>query len=528
MKQVFTFAMIGAMLLSLNTFAQRYVKIDATTDYANPSDIFTVVMGDTTETGERVDENTIYQLENGGFYIISNKIVNKPNWELRIETTDLNDTDNKAVISRVPNDSGTYPNILYPEGNLTLKNLWIISGEKGPLADHDWGKIRMAGENARIILDDCLIEKDRGGFIQLRANNTKVYVNNCTFRNGGNRRILQGNGRIVDARDNAIDTLIVKNTLMYNIHDRILRSQGATAPHNYIEFDHNTIFNHFGRHGCFQFANANKIVVTNNFISNPIMQGTTPYFADEQTQVDSMSHKVFTIDSEDVDTDFTFSNNNIFWTDDVLEYYASNDTVSKVEVYSQEIIKKLGGEEAAKATYFSEALELNSVPQRILQLVKDTYDNPASTEMFDIIVEDISRQGTEFDSGNIFDFSTFDAGFDTATQSAKGSEGTYVGAVEVIRTGITTLGLNIADFSVYPNPSSSNVTIKYNMLNNGHAKMSVYDLAGNECMVLLDAFQEKGQGQVRINDLKSTLNSGVYFISLVSNSSRTTTKLVVL
>ena len=36
-----------------------------------------------------------------------------------------------------------------------------------------------------------------------------------------------------------------------------------------------------------------------------------------------------------------------------------------------EILKKIGGEEGAATTYFTEVLELNNVPQRILQLVID-------------------------------------------------------------------------------------------------------------------------------------------------------------
>jgi len=133
-------------------------------DFENPSDIFPAIMGDTTADGSRVDNNTVYKLSNGGFYITSGRLVNKPEWDLVIEATDITDTENKAVLTVVPNASGTYPEISRPEGNFTLRNLWVIAGEKGPGENPEWGQIRASGENIRVIYEDLLIEKDRGGF----------------------------------------------------------------------------------------------------------------------------------------------------------------------------------------------------------------------------------------------------------------------------------------------------------------------------------------------------------------------------
>ncbi|MFN2396677.1 MAG: T9SS type A sorting domain-containing protein, partial [Bacteroidales bacterium] len=300
-----------------------------------------------------------------------------------------------------------------------------------------------------------------------------------------------------------------------------------TAPHSYIKFDHNTIFNQMGRHGTFQFGDVNTVVVTNNFMSNPTMQGTTPFLADEQTQVDNNSIKVFTINGENVTTDFTFSNNNIFWTQDVLDYYATNDTVSKVEVYSQEIVKALGGEAAAEATYFSEPLDLNSVPQRLLPLLNDWYADPGSTTMFDIIVENISRAGTAYDSGNLFDFSTFDAGYSPESQSAKGdTEGKSVGAVPVIATGISSLDVDLNGFKVYPNPASDYLTFEYNVTKAGYVKMSLYDIAGREQLVLVNEEQPAGQMKINFSIPGSRLSPGIYMVQLITEIDRTTKKLI--
>ncbi|MEL6851579.1 MAG: hypothetical protein AAFP92_23860, partial [Bacteroidota bacterium] len=235
--------------LALPLSAQRVVDIAASTDPANPTDIFPLIMGDTTSTGAREDSNTIYTLENGQVYITTGRIVNSKGWKLHIEAKDLDNTDLKPVLSRIPNASGSYPDIMRPEGDVVLKNIWIIAGEKGPLEQHDWGKIRLSGANTRVIVSDCIIEKDRGGFLQFRADGIKCYVTNCILRNGGNRMLIQGNGRGIDAREFSLDTLIMKNTVVHNLIDRFFRSQAGKTPHNYIEIDHCTGFNIAGRHG---------------------------------------------------------------------------------------------------------------------------------------------------------------------------------------------------------------------------------------------------------------------------------------
>ncbi len=531
MRKLFTIALSCAFLLmAFAVQAQRVVDIPPTTDFENPSDIFPVIMGDTTTDGSRVDNNTVYKLANGGFYITSGRLVNKPEWDLVIEAKDVTDTENKAVLTVVPNASGTYPEIARPEGNFTLRNLWVIAGEKGPGEDPEWGQIFAAGENIRIIYEDLLMEKERGGFIQFRANGVKAYVTNCEFRNAGNRRLIQGNGRGFDGRNFNIDSLVVKNSIFYNIHDRIFRSQGATQQHNYIEFDHNTIFNHFGRHGCFQFGRAKKLVITNNLISNPIMQGTTPVFADEQTQKDNETHKVFTIDTLYGGEMYTFSNNNIFWTQDVLDVWEGIDTVANsLEVYSEQVAELVGDEAAQAASYFTEVVELNSVPGTILQLVKDTYADPTSTDMFDIIVEDISRAGTDFDFGNLFDFSTFDAGFDPEMYplSASGDmNGKAVGAVPVSGgVGIAKLKMENSKLKVYPNPSQGSITLEYSLERTENVRVSIYDMSGKEQMILLDKIMSQGVMQLNA-DLASKLDAGMYLIKFQSGSTGAVSKLI--
>lgn len=529
MKKNYTFVLMACIVFFANQLsAQTIVTIPASSDPTSPTDIFPIIMGDTTATGERNDNNTIYQLENGQVYITTDRIVNKPEWPLQIQAVDLSDTDNKPVLSRIPNASGEYPDIMRPEGDVSIKNLWIIAGEKGALEQHDWGKIRYMGDNTTVVADHCIIEKDRGGFFQLRGNGIKLFITNCVLRNGGNRRILQGNGRGVDARNTSIDTLIMRNTIVHNIQDRFFRSQGATAPHNYIEIDHCTSFNTAGRHGFIQLGRVTTAKITNNLFMNPIMLGSSPIYTDEQTQPDNDLHKVITLDTLYDNTSLTISNNNVFWTQDVVDYWASNDTVSMPGLLSDLVMDNLGAN--ASNAFFQEVVELNSVPGTILEYVSDLYADPTADDMFDFIVEDEVLAGTDFDSGNLFDFSSFDPCYPASSQSATAAtDGGPIGAISFCSelTDVEDLEINESlNFSIFPNPASANLSISFELPVSSEVSISVMDMSGKVITQYLDA--ELGAGEhVFTQNISQQLSKGMYFMYLKTELGIMTQKVIV-
>ena len=529
MKKIYYLSIVALCFFLVNSIqAQRVILIEPSADPAMPADIFPVIMGDTLADGSRTDENTIYQLRNGQVYITTGRLVNKPNWTLHIEAENLTDTDTKPVLTRIPNASGSYPDIMRAEGNVTLKNIWIISGDKGPGEQHDWGKIRIMGDNARVIVQDCIIEKDRGGFIQIRGNRTKVYVDGCILRNGGNRRILQGNGRGIDARNTTMDTLIVTNSVIHNIIDRVFRSQGAIEPHTYIEFDQNTIFNVGGRHGCFQFGQALTVKVTNNFIQNPLMLGTSPVYTDEQTQPDNEAHKVFTIDTLHAGTNFTFGGNNIYWTQDVLDVINGIDSVSVPTVYSDLILQSLGND--GTGTFIEDPTPLNNVPMNITQYVIDLYNNPAAEDMFDFVVEDASLAGTPVDFGNLFDFSAFDPCYDPMAVSATAAtHGGAIGAVSFCANLSTSIFesdySSTLNLTAMPNPMTFGATFGYNLANTGQVRLSIHSIVGQEIAVLANGIQQQGVHTVDFN-ISQQLAKGVYIARLQTEEGQMAIKIM--
>ncbi|MEM0993997.1 MAG: T9SS type A sorting domain-containing protein [Bacteroidota bacterium] len=530
MKNLYLIQMLVlTVLFASSALAQRVVNIPQSTDVFNPMDIFPVIMGDTTATGERVDNNTIYTLDNGAVYVTSGRIVNKPEWDLQIQAVDLENTESKPIISRLPNASGSFPDIMRPEGNVTIRNLWIVAGEKGALEQHDWGKIRYLGENTRIIAEDCIIEKDRGGFFQIRAAGIKLYITNCILRNGGNRRILQGNGRGVDARNFPLDSLVMKNTIVHNLQDRFFRSQGAAEPHKYIEIDNCTAFNVAGRHGFIQLGRVETAKITDNLFINPIMLGSSPIYTDEQTQPDGDLHKVITVDTLYENTNLMITNNNIFWTQDVQDYWASNDTVSAPGVLSELVMESLG--DAADDAFFQELLALNNVPGTILQYVVDLYNNPSAEDMFDFIVEDVTLNGTDFDSGNLFDFSAFDPCYDLETASASAStSGGAIGAVflcpDLLSSTFDAVQAKALNFTSFPNPTTAAIQMNFELEQPSQVQILVTDLSGRTLATLLQSKLQAGAHNFTF-DIADRLPKGMYILSLRTDQGWTTQKMVV-
>lgn len=524
-KFSFTFLCLAFVL---NASAQRIVPIAASADPNNPTDLHPIIQGDTMSNGNRVDNNTIYTLENGALYVLSRELVNKPEWPLQIQAADLSDKENKPRITRIPNSSGDFRRIAWPEGDVSFRNLWIISGERAPAAQHDWGLFRLFGENSTIVVDDCIIEKDRGGFLQVRANGIKCFVSNSIFRNGGNRKIFQGNGRGIDARNFWFDTLVVKQSVFHNIQDRVFRSQGASVPHNYIEFDRNTVFNQVGRHGSFQFGQARSVKVTNNMLSNPLMLGTTPAYTDEQTQPDNETHKIFTLDTLYSDTQLEFAANNIFYTQDVLDYWASNDTVSQPGIYSQLIMDVLGGN--APNTFTQEVVEFEAVPATILPYVVDLYADPTATDMFDFIVEDQSLAGTPVDQGNLFDFSTFSPCYSSSAASATGAtDGGAIGATDFCdNLSSSVFSPRFAPelaLSIAPNPVGEVAVISYNLASAGPVVLTIHDAVGRQVSVLDQGTQPTGERTVTWNQAGS-LPTGMYYARLQTSDGQQTLKFI--
>ena len=261
---------------------------------------------------------------------------------------------------------------------------------------------------------------------------------------------------------------------------------------------------------------------------NPIMLGTSPIYTDEQTQPDDDAHKVFTVDTLYENTVLEFSANNVFYTQEVLDFFASNDTVSRPAVYSDLIVQKLGG--SAEDTYFEEELTLTSIPTSILPYVQDLYANPAAEDMFDFVVEDSLVAGTSLDNGNLFNFSNFDPCYGSATTSATADDnGGPIGAVGTcdLVTSIYEPGIaSDVAIRVQPNPITGFATFTYELKQGSPIRFGIYDITGRLIKTLVEDEQIAGEHTINWNP-SSKLTKGFYIARLQTNTGERSLKLII-
>ena len=83
----------------------------------------------------------------------------------------------------------------------------------------------------------------------------------------------------------------------------------------------------------------------------------------------------------------------------------------------------------------------------------------------------------------------------------------------------------VNEFVLYPNPTSSNVNVSFNISESNNVAINVYDILGNLVSSNSAISFEKGNHTVNVNT--SNLSSGIYTISLEINGAKETKKLVI-
>lgn len=456
------------------------------------TDISDYIAKDTTSDGKR--KNLTYLLETGGLYFFTGEM----KWTFDVELVATgNPALGKPILARRnPSGATALPPLYSGFGSFTFDGLYIIMGEEGATsATYETTPFRTFGDNKRFVFNNCIIEKSRQGLIRLEGENCKVYVTNCVMRNFGDYERFQGNGRIVDPRDNYIDTVVIRNNVMHNIVDRLyigFRQKGC----KYFEFNQNTVFNHVGRHGMIQLKNAETSIIKDNLFMNPSMMGTDSSLADEQINWFKKTNYLISIDTILPNATLQMSNNNIFWTKDVEDYLNNSTRVDKPMILSPEVVKMLSNPGAA---YFTEVLELNNVPSRepVLKYCREAVTYRDSVGITDIMVEDISYKGTAWDKGYLFDFSKFDPCYSATTQSAKSaSDGGPVGArfLCALSTDTKNIALNPGlQLTISPNPmSSEGGIIRYQLQQAGLVDLSIFNLTGQKVQTVFSGWQPAG------------------------------------
>ncbi len=510
--------------------AQNVVTVPANLDGVAGSD-FTYLNNFVNRTlGATPDTNATYRfaLEAGGVYFW----VSRETWAFDIEFSSIGNsmTMGRPFLGRLRVGGGDPSDMYRGTGSISFDGLEIELGEEGTAgARYEFVSIRPQGKDYSVNFNDCVLYKTTAGLARCEGPGASAKVTNCHIYDIGDYGLLQGNGRIIDIRNIVVDSIIIKNNYIHNILDRIYIGLRQTSA-NYVEISSNTVFNHVGRHGLIQLKNTKVSKINNNLFINPGVMGSSPRRADEQINFKNERIYNFTLDTIVSGASAEMRNNNVFYTQDVLDFYNSIDSVSKPFSISPTLVQLLGDTSNA---IFRDPVTLANVPgqKQIIDYARDTYTRPGGTDLTSIIVEDISLAGTEYDRGYLFDFSKFDPCYSPTSRSATAANGAAVGATwlcdDLVNSIRSAEGYNSnIQLSIAPNPAAAVTNFKFLLTEDSKVSINVLDVSGRTNVNAFDGFLTTGSQNIEWTGANN-LAAGLYLVQISTNQGRMIKKMTV-
>ena len=492
---------LGFVTLSVVSFGQRVVQVPS------GSDLSDAILGDTTDTGDRNDVNTIYELERDGFYPVSKEISLKTILHIRGAEGD----GYLPAIYPVKDESNNWPKVINTKGDVILENVYL-SNKNGDGANPKWGGFRVGGAKTRVILKNCQFEYDKASTVQIRADSIRIYMENCVAAKTGNYAAYNGNGRLIDTRGYHTDSIVVENVTAYYMQDRLIRNMGGEI--NYLKFDHVTAVNNGGMHGCFAMAKVHHAVITNNLIINSMYQGDWPNDPEQTGPLpDRLHHYMITMDTVYADMTLEIHHNNFAFTQDLVDYFNTIDSVSVPRVLAPLVAKTLGDDSVN--AYMEEPVVFKNMPGIPWDYLKAIYTDPQPDPM----------PNNWPDSIGIANINASYA--DTFTSYSAGVDGKPLGDLTWFEgvTAVPKIFSSVDEVNVYPNPASTEVTFSYNLNNPGDITLSIYNATGQRIARLEQGRQARGSHTFTWN--VSSLKAGLYFYTLGNGQDTRRGKMIV-
>lgn len=524
-------------------------------DYENATDAIYRAIKEDVESGDRtLGDGTVYVLKRNHVYISTSMIYH--------EFMDIHIKGEEG--------EGRMPLVLHNKINdqnvafIRAFQNTILEGfeydAKNP--DNTFGNrtIDFRGANSRVIVKGCRFSNDRAGALTIEGtgDGMKLYVYDCVMGNQGHYISLGGNGRALDIRVNNetgyLDTVVFKNNTIYNLTDRVVRSMGGIV--TYMEFDHNTIINNEGVHGCIQLGNTKEAVITNNVFANPMVFGNrlATNLRGEQTQQTQTDHadKAFAIVThngtvgrlEQADIKgVTMRNNNIFFKQEFLDLFAANPTMftPTVRTASDAVYANLTGDPANMSFTEELAFDYNDTQAGNLGTVSSYKDMVAVTEAF---IADPARSSLPENWSLIYPYE-WNAVYPTDTRSYTAADGGYpVGDLNwfpadkekwltsptktaaAVKTAEVPVGIEIN--KVYPNPFVSQITVNYTLLSGQRIDISIYNLMGQKIRTIQNGYIPQGTYEVIWDGKGNNGNAqtGIYYLIISGDRERVSAKVV--
>jgi len=507
----------------------------------NAGFINNLINADTLSNGKRAD--SVYVLQRGATYFVQGYIENI-GYPLVLKA-ETGSGSMPRVVAYPQADGSLGARLLNASNDCYLYNIYFDgmgpnadTGVPDPLVRMGGQLLRAAAPGKVLVVDGCIL--NNCGQVTIRSNSGArlIKVTNTVIANMGQVSADNlGNGRFIDFRDGATDSLIVRNCTLINGCDRVIRHRDASKKQNfvqYMEFDHCTFMHWLGAFGMFHVGDigAAGLKMTNNLFINPMAFGfsTTDQWRraefDLHGEVDAaanpMMYEISDEPNEGITPKFEI-HHNVFYTEQAIKDVWANHGVVEAPVLSKRI-RGLMGADSAQA-YVNAEVTLKNAPKFMYALYNWYYANPIEIAASTTAEYDMDRHTRDFWSDSL------DCSYATSNPAFVGSDRLPVGDTNwnSTITGVEQNGVNPEQFSLgqnYPNPFNPMTVIHYTLEARGKVMLRIYDISGHEVATLVNTVQPAGRYQAIFNG--RNLPSGTYFYELSQSGSRMVKKMALI
>ncbi|MEM7575504.1 MAG: T9SS type A sorting domain-containing protein [Bacteroidota bacterium] len=451
-------------------------------------------------TGEP-DLGVIFELEDGGFYILSSTIENE--FPLHIRAAES--SAQRPVIRPGVPTGGSGFRAFRIRDDIILNGLYITNQD--PIGGTEDQILRVSAEGARIVVNNCHLDKAAQSAMRLDNNGNRIFITNSVISNIVNES-NPSNGRGIDDRGNDIDTLVVEFTTIYNLSSRILRDDGGTI--NYIKYNQNSSYNTGDR-----TLDIGEVVteaeITNNLFVN------TAFFGDDEPGSSS-----FQIDASSDTTEMVHIANNGFFNDPTIQmtYDMLNETAEmdmRDSLFPRVFLNSdaqffVDGAGNQATIYLFDDFSFDDAPAPPTNFITTFYTDPDNVEGFD---DGMGGANPDSEAQLPFDFA-----YSTSHPAyTGGDEGQPIGDLNWFGIPLSTLDrelINLLQVSAFPNPAREQVSFKFSLSEASRVRIELFDMSGRPVGPTFEG--DFGVGEFVLPQVFTQLTPGIYSYRISSGN----------
>lgn len=498
---------ILVLALPSQVYAQRTVLVEPSSFGA----LNIAIDSDTTASGARVDSNTVYVLRRGATYLLNGSVENR-GYPLRIVAEDGDGA--RPILQPGVDITGAASRAFRLRGDFYLRDVYVTHiNDIGSLQSN---MFRISADDVRIEIENCYLDYEAQSFFRIDSEGIKLYVRNTVARNSG-LAASPGNGRIIDTRGNAVDTLYVENNTFYNLTNQVLLTGlGSGGVMNYVKFNHNTMYNigntAIGLNRSIEAEVTNNIIMNAGFLGDPVeSQSEEPLF-EAIISIDSLGVP----ELSEADRRIIIRNNNIFLDPAYEALIDAADSVEVMPLFTAKDSLFINAGTAVVSGNVSENIVFSDGPGLVTTYAADRFANPANENPPDFADDDDGP--TTLGPGNrVFSYA------DTFVSNSSSQSGQPLGdlnwfgldIIEVANEQNASIPAGFTLLGNYPNPFNPTTHVIFEITEPLEITLQVYDVLGRTVLSMpAQFFAAPGQHQIQIN--AGDLSSGIYLYRLAS------------